>query len=100
MTDQQKTIDTLNAENAGLKRQVQQTSDAVHGLLAQIDAHKQELNNAIQNSIMLRTNTIILQKSNKELVDKINALNAMIADLNKKLEIIPPKKDTANSKAA
>lgn len=75
----------LQAENAALKQQAEQNSAGIHGLLAQLDAHKQMLNENLSVTLNLRTNTILLQKSNKEICDKNAELIRLLEEANKRI---------------
>jgi len=61
----------LKCENERLNKQIADNSVGVNGLLAQIDAYRQQLNEIMQVSINLRTNCILLQKHNSELSEKL-----------------------------
>ena len=77
-------LETLKQENEKLKAQMTQNSAGIHGLLSQLDAHKGELADARTISLQLRTNLIMFQKSNNELVEKVKALEAELAAVNEK----------------
>jgi len=70
----QNQVDTLTTENTKLKTQIAQTNEGVKNLLAQLDAHKQYLNEAIISNLSLRTNLFLGQKVNEELNAKISGL--------------------------
>jgi phosphate starvation-inducible protein PhoH len=69
-------LETLTKENEELKRQFALNSQGVQGLLAQLDAHKQSLNEALNINLQLRTNLILFQKQNQEFTDQIKNLTA------------------------
>jgi chromosome segregation ATPase len=86
MSDDQ--IKKLTDENEQLKKQAEQNSKGVEGLLAQLDAHKGNLSEAIQTGLNLRTQLILFQKENKRVTDfatdlqnKLDAANKKIAEL-------------------
>lgn len=97
-------LETLKKENEQLKQQAMQNSQGIHGLLAQVDAFKGELADARTISLQLRTNLIMCQKSNNELVEKVKALEAVVASLkeSKSAEVPPtppaPLKEVAKGK--
>jgi len=68
-------VESLNVENEALKKQLQQNGQGVTALLAQIDACKQQLNETNQASLNLRTNCILLQKQNQDLMQQLQAVN-------------------------
>jgi putative protein kinase ArgK-like GTPase of G3E family len=70
----QNQVDTLTTENTNLKTQIAQTNEGVKNLLAQLDAHKQYLNESIISNLSLRTNLFLGQKVNEELNAKISGL--------------------------
>lgn len=72
MSDQ---LSAVELENVNLKKQLEQNSQGVQALLAQIDAYKGELADSRTICLQLRTNLIMFQKSHKELSDKLNELN-------------------------
>lgn len=82
----------LQKENALLKQQADQNSAGIHGLLAQLDAHKAMLNESLTASLHLRTNMILVQKSNKELADKNIELKKLLDEANKRLADIEEEK--------
>lgn len=73
--------ENLKVENANLKNQMAQNQAGVHGLLAQLDAHKQKINEDSQISLNVRTNCILLQKSNKEIAEANEALKKRVCEL-------------------
>ena len=85
-------LETLKAEHETLKQQMMQNSQGIHGLLAQVDAYKGELADARTISLQLRTNLIMFQKSNNELVEKVKSLEAEVAKFKeaKSAEVPPP----------
>lgn len=74
----------LKNENNSLKNQMTQNQSGIHGLLAQLDAHKQKINEDSQVSLNIRTNCILLGKSNKELVDANEVLKKRVCELEAK----------------
>ena len=72
--------DELKNENQSLKDQLAQHKTGVDGLLAQLDALRGELTDARTISLQLRTNLILVQKSNKELDEKVKALELELAN--------------------
>lgn len=73
-------LEQLKTENETLKNQAAQSAQGVQALLAQIDAHKQMLNEATQGSANVRTHLILFQKANQELNAKIEALTKQLSD--------------------
>lgn len=80
-----KIIEALQQENNTLKQQMAANSQGVQGLLAQLDAHKQSLNEALNVGLNLRTNLIMFQKQNEQLVAKIQEQEKQINSLNQQL---------------
>ena len=77
--------DELKAENEQLKAQALQNSQGVQSLLAQLDAHKQQMNESITAGLQLRSNLFLFQKAHKEQADHIATLNKQIESLNQQL---------------
>lgn len=77
----QETINNLTAENTTLKNEAAQHKANFDGLCAQLDAHKQMLNECLGTSIQLRTHIIILQKNIQELHGKLNEAQVKINQL-------------------
>ena len=84
--DLQKKVDELTQENNQLKAQATQNSRGVQGLLAQMDAYKDQLSESMGTALNLRTSLIMFQKQNKEYETHVGQLNKRIEELTKKLE--------------
>jgi uncharacterized protein YaaN involved in tellurite resistance len=85
-------LEALKQENANLKAQAGANQQGIHGLMAQLEAHKGELADARVISMQLRTNISLIQKSNKELTEKVQQLEAELAAKNEaKSAEVPPK---------
>jgi ribosomal protein L29 len=85
-------LDDLKTENANLKAQMAANQQGIHGLLAQVDAHKGELADVRMISMQLRTNLILIQKSNKELAERNQCLENELANIREqKSAEVPPK---------
>jgi len=70
----------LQTENKNLKQQLENNSKGVESLLAHMDAHKQLLNEQLQNGLALRSNLILVQKRHQELETEVNDLKKKLAD--------------------
>ena len=70
----QNELDTLKQQNANLNDQINRTNAGVNNLFAQLEAHRAELNDSRAISLQLRTQIVILQKSNNELQEKLKSL--------------------------
>ena len=79
MSDLQTKIDELTKENEALKLQAVQNSVGVENLLCQIDAHKGMLNENFHVGLNLRTNILMLQKQNKQVVEHANDLQKQLS---------------------
>lgn len=79
-------LDLLKSENESLKNQLTKVNDDFKIISSQLEAHIQQLNESISNSLNLRTSAILLQKNNKELLDQIELLKKQINDLNVSLK--------------
>lgn len=84
-------LENLKKEHETLKGQMSQNAQGIHGLLAQVDAYKGELADSRIISLNLRTQLVILDKSNKELVETNKVLQAELEKLKetKSAEIQP-----------
>jgi len=74
-------VETLTSENEILKKQVANNSAGVNALLAQIDAIKLMYNESNNSCLNHRTNVILLQKQQKELVEELEAAKKKIVEL-------------------
>ena len=83
--------DELQVENENLKKQALQNSQGIQGLLAQVDAYKQLVNENTQISINLRTNLILFQKASEELSGKVSALNKQLEEAKARIVELEPK---------
>lgn len=84
-------LENLKQENDNLKKQLEANSNGVQTLLAQLDAHKQMLNEQFASSIQVRSNLVLYQKAHKEVTDKNSELLKQIELLNKELEELKTK---------
>lgn len=85
-------LDELKKEHDNLKAQMGANQQGIHGLLAQVEALKGELADARTISLQLRTNLVMFQKSNTELVEKNKGLQKELDDLKSaKSAEVPPK---------
>ena len=75
----------LLKENEALKKQLAQNQQGVEGLLAQLDAHKEHLNESLNSGLNMRTNVIYLKKQNNVLTAQVNELKKSLEEANKKL---------------
>lgn len=94
-------LETLKTENESLKKQMLANSQGVHGLLAQVDALRGELADSRHISLQLRTNLVIVQKSNNELSEKVKLLEKELATMReaKSAEVPPvPLKEVTKGK--
>lgn len=71
--------ENLASENATLKKQLETYTNQLHNFMAQLDAHKQALNEAIQTNLSLRTNMNLLQKQLQDSNNKVQVLEKQIA---------------------
>ena len=71
-------VETLNKE-------IEQHKLNAQGNAAQLDAHKQMLNEYINGALILRANMILMQKQTKDLMEKNAALIAQIHTLSQQL---------------
>ena len=78
-------VNDLQTENEQLKTQLNQNSQGVQALLAQIDALKEKVNEGNYTDLQLRTNCILLQKANKELAEEISSLKLKVNELTQSL---------------
>ena len=83
--DLQAKVTQLTNENVQLKNALQQNSNGIQTLLAQVDAHKQIINENNQISVNLRTNLILVQKHNAELIEKLKVADAKLVELEAKV---------------
>ena len=85
------TIESLQAELATAKGHVKQLADNIKGLVAQLEASKQMLNEQLASNLHIRTNLQIFGNANKEYLENEARLNSIIAELNKKVDELTPK---------
>ncbi len=71
----------VRAENNNLKTQMVQSQAGINSLLAQLDAHKQQIQQDSQIGLNLRTNCILLDKSNKQIAEANDALKKRVCEL-------------------
>lgn len=90
--DLQKKVETLAVENANLTAQLNQHKQALDGMMAQLDAHREQLNENLNTGMQLRTNLIFvkkqnatLTKQNEEWQNKLNAVNKQLEDATKRI---------------
>ena len=79
----------LDKENAQLKQQLQNQTQGVNQLLAQLDAYKATLNDMVNNSVILRMNFTLSQK-------QVQELNVLVDTLKKELKNLQEQKNAAN----
>lgn len=96
-------LEDLKTENANLKAQAGANQQGIHALMAQLEAHKGALGDANIISMQLRTNIAMLAKSNQELAEKVQKLEAELAaikEANKdaKSAEVPPLKEVSKGK--
>lgn len=84
--DLQLKVNELSLENDNLKKQAEQNSEGVQNLLAQLDAHKQFINEILVGGINLRTNIILLQKQVQELSVKLQESNSKFLEVKTQLD--------------
>jgi septal ring factor EnvC (AmiA/AmiB activator) len=82
----QKKIDALTAENNNMKQQIAQSQAGVEGLLSQLDAHREQLNESLNAGLNMRTNVIFLKKQNSKQVSEYNELKKQFDGVNKQLQ--------------
>ena len=70
----QKEIDSLKLELANVKQ-------GIDGLLSQIDAHREQLNESLNSGLTMRTNVIFLKKQNNKVTAELNAEKEKLAAL-------------------
>ena len=76
----------LKSENENLKQQLSNNTQGINSLVAQLEAHKQSLNDSLNLGLQLRTNLIMFQKANKELTDSLATQKQQIDSLSQQLE--------------
>lgn len=79
--DLQQKVDTLNLENANLKKQLEVNQAGIDGLLSQLDAHREQLNESLNSGLTMRTNVLFLKKQNQKLTNQLDSANKRIAEL-------------------
>lgn len=82
MSDQ---LTAVELENVNLKEQMQQNSLGVQALIAQIEAHKQFIQDLLNNVLSLRTNLNLFEKQQKLSNGQIEALNKKLLDAEAKI---------------
>lgn len=88
----QSEVSVLKQQNEILKKQLIEQNKGVEGLLAQLDATRQTLNEAMNGAITIRTHLSMAQKQNQELNNVIDALKKEIENLRNQL-IQKPEND-------
>jgi hypothetical protein len=73
-------FDRVSQENIALKKQLENNAQGVQGLLAQLDAHKQMMNDSLNQGLALRTQLILLQNQNKQLNEHNTSLRQQLAE--------------------
>lgn len=81
----QKKVNDLTAENATYKAQSVQSQAGIEGLLSQIEAHREQVNEFIVTSLNLRANLMQVKKHNNKLNSQIAELQKQVESLNKQL---------------
>lgn len=77
----QNKIDELSNQNKVLTQQLANNNQGVEALMAQIDAHKSMVNEALTGNLQLKAHVILLEKHNKAYQADIERLNKKIAEL-------------------
>lgn len=78
--------DVLQKEIEDLKNQLAQKDTAIEGLLSQMDAHREVLNEHMNTNMNLRTNIIHVKKSNNKLVQAIEAEKTKCVSIQNELD--------------
>lgn len=92
MSDElKKKIEDLTTENNNLKATLQNNANGIQTVLAQLDAHKQMINENNQIGVNLRTNIILFQKQNEMLNEQLKIANSKIVELEAKIAEKPEK---------
>lgn len=84
--DLQKKIDTLTSENNNLKQQVANHPQILDSMNSQLDAHREQLNEALNAGITFRTSIIHLKKLNNTLTQQLDNTKKTLDGVNKQLE--------------
>jgi len=66
-----------------LQNQVKQYQNILEGVTAQLDAHKQMLNEALNTNLQLRTQNIMMQKRLNEVTEQYKVLQKELEELKK-----------------
>ena len=76
----------MSTEIETLKNQVQNLQNGAQVLLAQLDSHKQMLNEVITTALNTKSNMILVQNKAKQLENLLVEKDKQIASLNQQLE--------------
>ena len=75
-----------------LQKDLNTANDNIKGLLAQLEAAKQMVNEGLSSNLQLRTNLNLFQQANQEYLNENHKLRSTVDALSKKiLELAPPK---------
>lgn len=80
-----KMSDDLMSKITELQNELKQYKNALEGVSATLDAHKQMLNESLNTILQLRTQNIMTQKQLNESATKCKTLEDEVARLNKEL---------------
>jgi|SRR5580698_2559723 chromosome segregation ATPase len=81
-----KMSEDLMSKVTELQNEVKQLKNALDGVVAQLEAHKQMLNESLNTILQLRTHNIMLQKNLNETASKCKGFEDEAARLTKELE--------------
>lgn len=81
-----KMSDDLMSKVTELQNQVKQLENFVQGLSAQLEAHKQMLNESLNNVLQLKAHNLMVQKQLNDSMAKCNGLEKELAECKTKCE--------------
>lgn len=81
----QKQVKDLTEANQNLNNQIAQSSAGVEGLLSQLDAHREALNESLTTGLNMRATIMHLKKVNFKLTNQFNEISKKLEDANKKI---------------
>lgn len=82
----------LDAENAGLKKQLEQNANNLDGMMSQLDATREQLNESLTISLNVRTNLIHIKKQYQKVSAELEIAQKKIASLEAKPAEVTPIK--------
>jgi chromosome segregation ATPase len=82
----EKMSEDLMSKVTELQNEIKQYKNALDGVSATLDAHKQMLNESLNSILQLRTQNIIVQKNLNESATKCQKLEKELADCKTKCE--------------